>query len=348
MIMNFKNKTDSKFLSKIKEFIYKNNNIYIYSDERKEIWYKYISIYTVVSILLFLIMLYVQYPSLKSLLFIDLLEVVTLYLLSSMLLSLFAISILITIWLFKYSITYMSNIEFNLNKVNPTIDKRYGSLEKLENLYDYVFNIKKDYWLYNEIISEENKRKIKMEFITFIGLLEKNIDYNFQNNSEIIKTLKKMEIELSKLELLDDKYNSQIILNLNKDEFNQFLNESDKLNEIFFESTDINNPIYKKFLFFKQNLQKINNHYLNIINDQDKLLFIKGVINNEIEIKFYPNLEKYKDEFKYFDNDEIIELKEKLLKQNHNQLILNKIEKIYNEITSSWIGIDKKTLDKDI
>ena len=328
MIMNFKNKTDSKFLSKIKEFIYKNNNIYIYSDERKEIWYKIISIYTVVSILLFLIMLYVQYPSLKSLLFIDLLEVVTLYLLSSMLLSLLAISILITIWLFEYSTTYMSNIEFNLNKVNPTIDKRYGGLEKLENLYDYVFNIKKDYWLYNEIISEENKRKIKMEFITFIGLLEKNIDYNFQNNSEIIKTLKKMEIELSKLELLDDKYNSQIILNLNKDEFNQFLNESDKLNEIFFESTDINNPIYKKFLFFKQNLQKINNHYLNIINDQDKLLFIKGVINNEIEIKFYPNLEKYKDEFKYFDNDEIIELKEKLLKQNHNQLILNKIEKI--------------------
>ena len=98
MIMNFKNKTDSKFLSKIKEFIYKNNNIYIYSDERKEIWYKIISIYTVVSILLFLIMLYVQYPSLKSLLFIDLLEVVTLYLLSSMLLSLLPISILI--WLF--------------------------------------------------------------------------------------------------------------------------------------------------------------------------------------------------------------------------------------------------------
>ena len=153
MIMNFKNKTDSKFLSKIKEFIYKNNNIYIYSDERKEIWYKIISIYTVVSILLFLIMLYVQYPSLKSLLFIDLFEVVTLYLLSSMLLSLLAISILLTIWLFEYSTTYMSNIEFNLNKVNPTIDKRYGSVEKLENLQgkyvklNYLERYRTFFWL---------------------------------------------------------------------------------------------------------------------------------------------------------------------------------------------------------
>ena len=88
-------------------------------------------------------------------------------------------------------------------------------------LYNYVFDIDKDN-KYKNLFSIEDKESIKAEFENFINLLKNNIHYNFSNNSNIIKAIKKIILNELDLTFLKNEYEIKTILNLNEEEFNIF------------------------------------------------------------------------------------------------------------------------------